>query len=162
MEALAQEQRRLAEELLKGAEPRPLEWRGFLARVAATRTRKRLRSGEEKTYTTYKITIPQNIVEELGLEPGDILGVMAARPRWYHLFNYHDPDVQQWFWRSKRLPAYAKAEICLLGLAPEQLCRDYRTITVVASEQELKQLGLEPGQTITLKELLERTRSLET
>ena len=158
MEALQAEQRRLAEELLRGAKPQPLEWRSFLAPVAATRTRKRLRSGEEKTYTTYKITIPQRIVEELGLEPGSLLGVLVARLKWYHLFNYEDPQVQQWFWRSRRLPAYAKAELCLLEAVPPQLCKDYRTITVVASEQELRRLGLEPGKPITLRELEEKLR----
>ena len=165
MEALAREEReRLIEELRRGAKPRPLEWRGFLARVAAVRTRKRLRSGEEKTYTTYKITIPQNMVEELGLEPGAILGAQVARLRWYHLLNYEDPDVQRWLW--DRLPAYARAEVCMLGLATEKLCRDYRTITVIASEEELRKLGLEPGQPVTLRELreklLEKTGSPQT
>ena len=164
METLARgEKERLIEELLRGAEPRPLEWRGFLARLAATRTRKRLRSGEEKTYTTYKITIPQELAEELGLEEGAYLGVLAARLRWYHYYDYNDPDVQRWFW--SRLPAYAKAELCMLGAAPEQLCRDHRAITVIASEEELRRLGLEPGQPVTLGELrglLERAKNLET
>ena len=160
MEALARRKRKeLIEELLRDAEPRPLEWRGFLARLAATRTRKRLSSGEEKTYTTYKITIPQELVEELGLEPGSILGVMVARLKWYHLLNYEDTQVQQRFWRGKRLPPYAKAEMCQLGLAPEQLCRDYRAITVIASEEELKALGLEPGQPVTLEELREKLQA---
>ena len=160
MEALqAEERRRLVEELLRGAEPRPLEWRSLLARVTATRTRKRLRSGEEKTYATYKVTIPQELVEELGLEPGGLILLQAARPRWYHLLNYHDPDVQRTIWRSPLLPPYARAEICLLGGAPEELCRGYRLLPVIASEEELRELGLEPGQPITLRELLERARS---
>jgi len=33
---------------------------------------------------------------------------------------------------------------------PQHLCKDYRTIMVIASEEELKQLGLEPGKPATL------------
>jgi len=160
MEILAREEReKLIEKLLRGAEPQPLNWKGFLARVTAVRTRKKLKSGEEKMYTTYKLVIPSGIARELGLEPGEILGVRVARLKWYHLLDYEDPDVQHWFWRNKKLPPYARAEICQLGIAPEQLCRDYGAITVIASDEELKSLGLEPGQTVTLRELLERAKN---
>ena len=158
METLARgERERLIEELRRGAKPRPLEWRGFRALATAARTVKNLKTGETREYVSYKITIPRELAGELGLEEGAYLGVLAARLRWYHYYDYNDPDVQQWFWT--RLPAYAKAELCMLGAAPEQLCKDYRTITVIASEEELRELGLEPGQPVTLRELRERLQA---
>ena len=41
----------------------------------------------------------------------------------------------------------------------QDLCKDYKTITVIASEDELRRLGLDPGQPITLRELREKLLS---
>ena len=158
MEALARGAEREAEELLRGAEPRPLRWRGFRAALVATRTRRRLRTGGTGEYVSYRVTIPRRLVEEMGLEEGMDLGVLVAPLKWYHLADYSDTDVQRWFWSM--LPPYARAELCALEAAPEQLCRQYRTVTVIASEEELRELRLEPGQPVTLRELLERAQGL--
>ena len=57
------------------------------------------------------------------------------------------------------MPSEAKA--CSLGRALQDLCRDYRTVTVIASEQELKQLGLDLGQAITLEEFQKKLQETE-
>ena len=157
-EAMAAEEReRLLEQLRREARPEPLRWRVLLTEAVRTRMRKRLRSGEVKTYEGYRVTIPLDLAKELGLDQDPELIVAVAKPKWYHGIIYEDATLRLFH----RLPAYAQAEICQLGHAPQDLCRDYRTITVIASEQELRELGLEPGQPITLKELLERARRLK-
>jgi len=149
------------EEVLGPVEPpRPLEWVPLVARLGVERKRVKLRSGEERVYESYRVRIPKEVVEKLGLREGGTILLKAARPRWYHLINYREEPFRTRF-KQIRKP-WVKAEICLLGLAPEELCRDYRAITVVASEEELKALGLEPGEPVTLqelRELLERARS---
>ncbi len=155
METLALE--KLVEELRRAARREPLRWRGFLAEAVRTRMRKRLRSGEEKVYEGYRITIPLDIARELKLDENPELAVLIAPAKWYHGMNYSHPAVRERIWSS--LPDYAKAEICMLGSAPDELCRGYRTVIVVASEEELQRLSLEPGQTITLKELLKKARA---
>ena len=159
METLVREDKeKLIELLRRDTEPRPLVWKGFRALVIGARSVKRLRTGGTKEYVSYKITVPKPIAESLGLEDGSYAGILLARLYWYHYYDYNDPDVQRWFW--EKLPSYARAELCILGAVPEHLCKNYRTITVIASEEELKSLGLEPGQPITLRELLERAKGI--
>ena len=139
-------------------EPRAGRRVTILLRVRAERQRKRLRSGEHRDYVVWRATIPREAAEKLGLDPGageEILVATLEVPDWPQLLLYHTPDTQR-LW--SRLPPEAKAKACSLGHAPQDLCRDYRTITVIASEQELRELGLEPGQPVTLRELLERAR----
>ena len=146
------------EEILGPVEPpRPLEWIPVVASLGVERKRVRLRSGEERVYEGYRVRIPKEVVEKLSLQGEATILLQVARPRWYHLINYKEEPFRSRFKQIKK--PWVKAEICLLGGAPEELCRDYRTITVIASEEELRELGLEPGQPITLKELLERVRS---
>ena len=154
----AEERERLIEELRREARPEPLKWKVFPAEATRTRMRKRLRSGEVRTYEGYRVTIPLEIARELRLDEDPELVVAVAKPKWYHGIIYEGATEKLFH----RLPPHAKAEICLLGLASENLCRDYRTITVIASEKELRELGLEPGKPVTLRELLEKARSLET
>ena len=127
----------------------------FLAEAVRTRMRKRLRSGETRVYEGYRVTIPLELARELSLDSDPELVVAVAKPRWYHSIVYEDATLKLFH----RLPPYAKAEVCMLGHAPREICKDYRTVTLVASEEEPEKLGLEPGQTITLKELLERAKS---
>ncbi len=91
---------------------------GFL-RVKAIRQRKKLSSGEEKEYMVYKVTLPKEMVEKLGLEDGDLVLVIAKKPKWYHLLNWSDPEIQEKLW--KHLPEEAKKELIELGLAPKEL-----------------------------------------
>ncbi len=144
----------LLERMRREARPEPLRWHVFLATTARTRMRKRLRSGEVKTYEGYRVTIPLELARQLGLDEDPELLVAVAKPKWYHGIVYDDATMRL----LNRLPPYARAEICSLGHAPEQLCRQYRTVTVIASEEELRELGLEPGQPVTLRELLERAK----
>ena len=158
METLGVEEReRLIEQLRREARPEPLKWKMFTAEATRTRMRKRLRSGEVKTYEGYRVTIPLELARILRLDEDPEIIVAIAKPKWYHGMLYTHPAVKQRIW--PHLPPYAKAEICQLGHAPQDLCREYRTITLIASEEELKQLGLEPGQPITLREIMERLQA---
>ena len=143
----------LFKELIEEARPRPLEHVVFMARVKAEKQRKKLRSGEEKEYIIYRITIPGEEAKKLGLNPEEenLLLVKLARPRWYHLMNYSDQDVIEALW--KKLPTWIKAELCSNKLAPEKLCSQYQTITLVMTQQEIKELGLDLNKPITLEEL---------
>ena len=152
----AEEKKGLLERLRNEAKPEPLAWRVFLATATRVRMRKRLRSGGEKVYEGYRITIPLDLAKELGLDEDPELVAAIAKPKWYHGIVYEGATEKLF----NQLPAYARAEICLLGLAPKHLCKNYRTVTVIASEEELKSLGLEPGQPITLRELLERAKGI--
>ncbi len=146
----------LQERLLE--EPRAGRSVTILLRVRAERQRKRLRSGATRDYLVWRATIPREAAEKLGLDPDageELLAATLEVPDWPLLLLYHTPDTGR-LW--DRLPPEAKAKACMLGHAPEHLCRDYRTITVIASEEELKALGLEPGQPVALRELLERAR----
>ncbi len=91
---------------------------GFL-RVKALRQRKKLSSGEEKEYMVYRVTLPKEMIEKLGLEDGDLALVIAKKPKWYHLLNWYDPEIQEKLW--KHLPEEAKKELVELGLAPKEL-----------------------------------------
>jgi len=145
------------EEILGPVEPpRPLEWVPLVASLGVERKRVRLRSGEERVYESYRVRIPKEVVEKLDLRGGATVLLQVARPRWYHLLDYREEPLRSRF-RQIRKP-WVKAEICLLGGAPEELCRDYRLLPVIASEEELKRLGLEPGQPVALRELLERAK----
>ncbi|ALL00763.1 hypothetical protein Pyrde_0713 [Pyrodictium delaneyi] len=148
------------EEILGPVEPpKPLEWVPLVAALGVERKRVRLRSGEERVYTGYRVRIPKEVVERLGLRGEATILLQAARPRWYHLLDYREEPLRSRFKAIKK--PWVKAEICMLGHAPEELCKEYRTVTVIASEEELRRLGLEPGKPVTLRELLERARSVE-
>ncbi|BES82745.1 hypothetical protein [Pyrodictium abyssi] len=140
-------------------EPRAGRSVTLLLKVRAEKQRKRLRNGEPREYVVWRATIPREAAEKLGLDPEageELLVATLEVPDWPLLLLYHDPQTRR-LW--DRLPPEAKAKACSLGHAPEQLCRYYRTITVIAGEEELKRLGLEPGQPITLRELLKRARN---
>lgn len=91
---------------------------GFL-RVKALRQRKKLSSGEDKEYMVYKATLPKEMVEKLKLEDGDLILIIAKKPKWYHLLNWYDQEIQEKLW--KHLPKEAKEELIELGLAPKEL-----------------------------------------
>ncbi|MCD6300485.1 MAG: hypothetical protein J7L82_00250 [Staphylothermus sp.] len=140
-------------ELLEAAKPKPLEYVSFLARVKAEKQKKRLKTGEIKEYITYRLTIPREAAEKLRLDPEEdnLLVVRIAKPKWYHLMNYNDKDVAKAIW--KKLPTWIKTELCTNKLAPEQLCNQYQTTTLILTQQEIKELDLDPNKPITLKEL---------
>lgn len=140
-------------------EPRAGRRITVLLRVRAEKQRKKLRSGEERDYVVWRTTIPREAAEELGLDleaDEEVLVATLEVPDWPLLLLYHNPETRR-LWG--RLPPEAKAKACQLGHAPQELCKDYKTVTLIASEDELERLGIEPGQTITLKELLERAKN---
>ena len=140
------------EEILGPVEPpRPLEWIPVVASLGVERKRVKLRSGETRVYESYRVRIPKEVVERLGLRGEATVLLQVARPRWYHLVNYKEEPFRSRFRQIKK--PWVKAEICLLGGAPEELCRQYRLLSVIVSEEELRELGLEPGQPVTLEEL---------
>lgn len=146
-------QKLLFRELIEEAKPRPLKYVVFLARVRGERQRKKLRSGVVKEYTVYRITIPREVVEKLSLEPEveELVLVRLAKPRWYHLLNYSDRDIVETLW--EKLPLWTKLELCSNNLAPEKLCSQYYTVTLVLTKQEIQKLGINPDKPITLEEL---------
>ncbi|NPA04837.1 MAG: AbrB/MazE/SpoVT family DNA-binding domain-containing protein [Crenarchaeota archaeon] len=144
-----------AEEVFSGEPPRPLKWVPVVASLGVERKRVRLRSGEERVYKSYRVRLPRRVVEELGLREGTVL-LLVAKPRWYHLIDYRVGVFRE---RFRALKDWVKAEICMLGGAPEDECRDYRIVPLIASEDELRRLGLRPGEPVTLRELAERLRS---
>jgi len=149
------------EEVLGPVEPpRPLEWIPVVASLGVERQRKHLRSGEERVYESYRVRIPKEVVEKLGLQGEATVLLQVARPRWYHLLDYREEPLRSRFKQIKK--PWIKAEICLLGHAPPELCKDYKTITVIASEEELRELGLKPGKPVTLKELRELLEQAKT
>ncbi len=158
MRQLAREdEREELEEVLGPAEPlEPLEWVPVVASLGVERKRVRLRSGGERVYEGYRVRVPREAVERLGLQDGGTVLMLLARPRWYHLLDYREEPLRSRF-REMRRP-WVKAEICLMGGAREEDCRDYRIVPVIAGEDELKALGLEPGRPVTLRELVERLR----
>jgi len=143
------------EEILGPVEPpRPLEWIPVVASLGVERKRVKLRSGETRVYEGYRVRIPKEVVEKLGLRGEATVLLQVARPQWYHLLDYREEPLRTRFKQIRR--PWIKAEICLLGHAPEELCRDYKLLPVIASEEELRELGLEPGQPVTLRELREK------
>ena len=123
--------------------------------VKPSRVRKKLKGGV-KEYVTYRITIPTEAAQALGLEGEAALIVTLERPRWYHLFNWSDPEVAGELW--ERLTEAQKRKICLKGLAPRELCGGREPITILADPDKLRQLGLDPEKPITLEDLMEKIK----
>lgn len=151
---------RLGSVLRRVLGPRRLRWRGFLAYVAGVERRKRLSSGETRVYYSYRATVPRHVAEELGLDPeGDLVLLLAARPRWYHLLNYSEEE-NLGTWRS--LPEWARAEACIAGRGPRDECQGYGFVVLVAPRSEFERLGLEPGSTVSLGELARLVKASST
>jgi len=134
--------------------PRPLRWAVWLAAARPSKRVKRLSDGNERIYYTWRLVVPSHVAGELGLDPeGDdeYLIVLAAKPRWYHLL---DPRELPEHWGS--LPDYARAEACLAGLAPRELCKGLSYAVVVGPEEELRRHGLEPGTTNHVNRIAEK------
>ncbi len=115
-------------------------------------SRKRLKTGE-KEYVTYRINLPTSLAKSLDLTGGDtILLVALKHPRWYHLFDWSNPEVLREV--LPRLTEGEKLELCAT-LAPQTVCRGKRPHILVANPEELRQLGLDPSRPVTLEDLEE-------
>ncbi len=118
-------------------------------------SRKRLKTGERE-YVTYRINLPTSLAKSLSLTGGDtILLVALKQPRWYHLFDWSSPEVLREV--LPRLTEREKLELCAT-LAPQTVCKGRRPHILVASPEELRQLGLDPSRPITLEDLVEAVR----
>ena len=119
------------------------------------RMRKRLKTGEEREYTGYRIILPRRLVEELGLEGEAPLVARLEVAEWYHLLDWTVPENKA-LWR--RLPEKARLDLCSKKLAPEDLCTHTETLTVLARPEDLQQLGLDPEKPITIEDLVDAIR----
>ena len=118
--------------------------------------RKRLRSGGEGIYAIYRIDLPKELAEGvLGLRPGeeDMILAFFTEAKWYHLFNWSDPEVAREL--LPRLTEMERLGLCAT-LAPETVCGGMRPHILVAKPDELKELGLDPEKPITLQDLMEK------
>jgi len=123
--------------------------------VKPYRQRKRLASGETREYTIYRVNVPKELAEKLGLEGEDIILAFILRPRWFHLFDWSNPEVAREL--LPRLTREERLELCAT-LAPETVCGDKKPHLILASPQELRRLGLDPSKPITLEDLVEAVR----
>ena len=123
--------------------------------VKPYRQRKRLASGKVREYTIYRVNMPKELAEKLGLEGEDIILAFILRPRWFHLFDWSNPEVAGEL--LPRLTREERLELCAT-LAPETVCRGKKPHLLLASPQELRELGLDPSKPITLEDLVEAVR----
>ncbi len=124
--------------------------------VKPYKMKKRLKTGEEREYTIHRINLPKNLAETLGLEDGeDLILAYIAQAKWYHLFDWSNPEVLREV--LPRLTEREKLELCAT-LAPQTVCKGRRPHILVASPEELRQLGLDPSRPITLEDLVEAVR----
>jgi len=129
----------------------PLKMAFYMTRLSAIRRVKRLQSsGELREYESYCVTVPREIVEVLGLGAYQPVIVGIAKLRSYHLINPRDPQLPRMLAAMEPMQI---AELCYLGLLPDEECRSYRLFTVLATEEELEELGIKPYQLVTLQEL---------
>ncbi len=121
--------------------------------VKPYRARKRLASGEERSYITYRITLPKDFAEKLGLKDDaeDLLLALLVKPRWFHLFDWSNPEVVE-----EVLPRLTEDEkrILCATLAPESVCGRAKPHILIADPEELRELGLDPDKPLTLEDLL--------
>ena len=124
------------------------------------RMAKRLKSGEERVYTGYRVILPRRLAEELGLEGEAPLVARLELAEWWHILDWTAPENRH-LWR--RLPEEARLDLCAKKLAPPDLCGGREALTVLAEPGELRELGLNPQRPITLEELkkaiLEKARA---
>ncbi|MEB3861183.1 MAG: hypothetical protein GSR84_03060 [Desulfurococcales archaeon] len=124
--------------------------------VKPYKMKKRLKTGEEREYTIYRINLPKNLAETLGLEDGeDLILAYIAQAKWYHLFDWSNPEVLREV--LPRLTEKERLELCAT-LAPEKVCEGRRPHILVASPEELRQLGLDPDRPLTLEDLVEAVK----
>ena len=81
---------------------------GYVAFVAKTQKAK-TRKGKE--YFVYRVTIPKDKAEQIGVKPDDYLLFRAKRAQWYHMINW-DEMGQTW----QMLPEEVRRDVVLSGL----------------------------------------------
>ncbi len=104
-----------------------------------------------KEYVQHIIYIPRSIAKTLyshariPLREELPVITMIAPTAWYHVLNWKEEPVHAF----NQLPQDIKLELEALGLAPKH---EYIPLTILAKPQEIKELGLDPGKPVTLRE----------
>ena len=141
---------------MKGEEPVEALLMGhrFLLTVLSARPRRVRSKGRE--YWQYNIPIPADLARRLlqmaGEEPGTLLPltiIMGPSP-WYHLINWSAPESDSLY---RRIPNKHRREIEALGL------RGGGPIVLIpARPEQLRELGLDPEEPVTLDDIVEKIR----
>ncbi len=71
--------------------------------------------------------------------------MLVAPAEWYHGILWEEMPERAW----KTIPEKARKELEALGLSP----KSYKPVYIVATEEEVEELGLDPNKPITLGEL---------
>ncbi len=129
--------------------------RSYLLLTLSARPR-RVRS-KGHTYYQYTLNIPRSILPELlekaGAGEGQLLPltlILAASP-WHHLIDWSQMPPNAW----KDLPERVRRELEALGLSPES---GEEKVLISAARTQIEQLGLDPGEPITLDDIIEKVR----
>lgn len=78
---------------------------GFVAKIQKAKTRK------DKDYYILRTTVPKEIAEKMGVEPGDFLFFRAKKAEWYHMLDW---DAMENTWRM--LPPDVQNRVLMDGL----------------------------------------------
>ena len=105
-----------------------------------------------REYWRLQLRLPRELAGEiLGSRKRGYAVVLIAGATHLHLQHWDDPNDPLW----KALPEHYKRELELLGLtewSPEE------AILIPATPGELRELGLDPGKPITLKDVVEAAK----
>jgi hypothetical protein len=81
---------------------------GYAAFVAKTQ---KVKTRKGKDYFVYRVTIPKDKAEQIGVKPDDYLLFRAKRAQWYHMINWDEME-QTW----QMLPDEIRRDVVLSGL----------------------------------------------
>ena len=81
---------------------------GYVAFVATTQ---KATTRKGKAYFVYRVTLPKDKAEQIGVKPDDYLLFRAKKAQWYHMINW-DEMGQTW----QMLPEEISRDVVLSGL----------------------------------------------
>ena len=126
----------------------------YLLTVLSARPRRVRSKGRE--YWQYNIPLPAELARRLlalaGEEPGTLLPltiIMGPSP-WYHLINWGVPESNSLY---RRIPQRYRREVEALGLRGRG-----PIVLVPARPEQLRELGLDPEEPVTLGDIVEKVR----
>ncbi len=111
---------------------------------------KKVRS-KGKEYLQYYVNLPKKIAEKLYSLAGEDVDVelpvvmFVAPAEWYHGILWEEMPERAW----KTIPSRVREELEALGLGRSRR----KPVLIAATEEELRELGLDPIKPITLREL---------
>ncbi len=111
---------------------------------------KKIRS-KGKEYLQYYVNLPKKIAEKLyslAKEDMDVelpVVMFVAPAEWYHGILWEEMPERAW----KTIPSRVREELEALGLGRSKR----KPVLIAATEEELRELGLDPTKPITLREL---------